>query len=152
MGCPWPHRRRRRIGVGRCVRVLDDSGLGEGTASTADNYANDLVVSGDAGTDLVPGTSVEYTLNVANSNPGSAYLNKVDVTITPSDAGCDASWFAVDNQNAATQNDEIVVNQTVPAGASVTQAVEIWFYDNVANQDDCKNNTLDIDYLVDNTP
>lgn len=115
------------------------SGTGSGSATAGDAYtANSIALSSDSISGLYPGgAAVPVVVHVHNPNPGAAFVNQITGSVADS-GSCLGSWFTVA---------PIAYGQDIPKGANGPDAsTTVTFNDNGANQDDCQNAALTINW------
>ena len=130
--------------VAVAIAFYSTVGSGEGNATTADNYANDLVISNtEPAETLVPGSEVQITGEIANDNPGSAKVGTITGSVTDATevltGTCAIADFTIDN---------IVLSgsDVIPANDSVGFTADLNMADTAVSQDACKGAELDIDW------
>jgi hypothetical protein len=125
-------------------------GGGTGTATVDDEFANDLTVENGLQTDpLRPGGDTDVTVTVTNpdGNEGTAYFAGVTGTVDAQDEDCvDADFSIADLDSATDFNDDTLQ----PAGTATATATIEFADDELVSQDDCKTDTLDITWTIDN--
>ena len=125
-------------GAGVAFAYWTSDGTGTGSATTGDSKNFVVTVDALTGADLTPGGPTD-TVNFTVKNPGSGNQNfslaKAKVVKT-SNAGCTAADFAVTNLTAAYGD--------LAGGATANGSFALQMIDGPANQDACKNVTVDL--------
>lgn len=129
------------------VAYWTQDGSGNGTAGVGSTATSNLVLTDESGvTGLAPGAAAQQLSGtVENTNDGAITVGTVTATVTGTDKdGCTADDFAI-------SGDPVAVGHLDGGASGSFSGESIAMVDRDANQDACKDATVNIDYTI-NTP
>jgi hypothetical protein len=125
-----------------------NGGSGSGTAATGSNVAITVNQTSDV-TGLYPGgPAATLAGDFTNGNDSKVYVHQVTASLASVDGGSEAGKPACSTSDFALSSNPATVDAEVnPGTGSAWSGIQVRLLDTSANQDNCKNAVLHINYV-----